>query len=321
MGKFWEYLKAVFSHWEPLMSGIFFTLFLLVISWLYTRRPSSAPLPWYYYVFVAFIFLFYACYRTWLDQDQAQEREVQTLKDTHQNSEDLLRQRITDLEDRLTVVKTPTEEQIAAAVNASFISKKVTDSHIESDAVVLTLQHPPIPDSVHLIITTFLYTLRNSTGMSIQGNKIYLTNKPNEFRFFDYLPSEIAEGSVSVEYRRAVSIQSGPSSLSIEIQDRIETFTEYITQGEALIDRYGSAEDSSKILTTQYDRWVAEVKEFLSDCDDSYPARFLNAVTEFPTDSQIATGIPVANYWVYLDLHAQVRFLRKRRKEIREQAD
>jgi hypothetical protein len=101
MGKFREFLRSVFSHWEPVMSGVLAALFLWVIGWLYEQRQGSNLLPWYAHVFVALAFLFYACYRTWLDQGQKYEQEIQTLKETQRQIEDALRQQITDLKAQL----------------------------------------------------------------------------------------------------------------------------------------------------------------------------------------------------------------------------
>lgn len=57
------------------MSGVVATLLVWLISVLYESRYSQ-PLPWFWFVFVAFFFTFLACYFTWREQEQRIRQEV-----------------------------------------------------------------------------------------------------------------------------------------------------------------------------------------------------------------------------------------------------
>lgn len=88
------------------------------------------------------------------------------------------------------------------------ITEPVTTFEKEGNAIVLTLQHLPIPDSIYLLVTSMTYWVRASTEMSVRGRKIYIEDvgeKKGQVYFFDLLPDVIPEGSVSVQYHRSSS--------------------------------------------------------------------------------------------------------------------
>jgi hypothetical protein len=90
MGKFREFLWAIFFHWNSVMSGVLASLFFWVIGLLYETRTGSNILPWYVYVFVALAFVFYGCYRAWLDKDQRLQEACQRLATLTAQLEDQL---------------------------------------------------------------------------------------------------------------------------------------------------------------------------------------------------------------------------------------
>jgi hypothetical protein len=79
MRKFREFFVDVFMRWDPIMSGVLLAFLLAVITFFYEKRHGTGTLPWCVYVFVALVFVFYACYGAWWDKDQSLQEAQQQL--------------------------------------------------------------------------------------------------------------------------------------------------------------------------------------------------------------------------------------------------
>ena len=86
-----------------------------------------------------------------------------------------------------------------------YIRELITASHLEGTTIVL--MHSPIPNTVHLFITSMIYVPETSRGMVLKGRKIFLEDIQGDVHFATYIHEWVTERSVAVEYLRDLSTE------------------------------------------------------------------------------------------------------------------
>lgn len=76
-----EFAKAVFGHWDSLMSGAIAAGLLWFLTWIWSKRKPPEKLPWYIYAWMIIIFCFVASYQAWVDKDDERERAANEVKE------------------------------------------------------------------------------------------------------------------------------------------------------------------------------------------------------------------------------------------------
>jgi hypothetical protein len=140
------------------------------------------------------------------------------------------------------------------------ITEPITTFAKEGNVIVLTLRHSPIPDTVRLKITSMSYNIYDSPGMTVRGHKIYLRNvaAPRNVAFFDLLPVEIPDGSVTVEYH-PYSVEEGTRP---HRREQEETLVSYAREGEQLRNNYITSDDISAVPAK---KWAKKVAAYLEE--------------------------------------------------------
>jgi len=96
--------------------------------------------------------------------------------------------------------------QVLSEKNGSlYVRELITSAHLEENAIVLT--HFPIPNTVHLFITSMIYVPETSRGMVLKGRKIFLEDIPGDVAFATNIRQDVNERSVAVEYLRDLSAE------------------------------------------------------------------------------------------------------------------
>jgi hypothetical protein len=101
MDDFLEFVEAAWDYWGSAVITLSVAAFIWVINYLYKQGSGSEGLPWYVSVIIFLLFSPFIGYRLWIDQKHVHRKEIQNLKESHQQTKDTLHQQIITFKDQL----------------------------------------------------------------------------------------------------------------------------------------------------------------------------------------------------------------------------